>query len=537
MACILLTRGGNVRVMAQKRGAGRAKPAEVPEEYQAIFEAATDGLIINDLATGRIVEVNPALCRMHGYQRDELIGSLPTKFIHPDDHPLFTDFADTVQHGHEFRARRRDVTKDGRIFDVEVRGIQVPFRGRPHMLGVVRDITEEAAAYRLLEERVASRTHELSGLLAVARRLAGVVGLADIQRTLSQEAGGVLTRSTFSVWRLERACLVPVTAEEGSGRVPLARLPRASPLLQAGELVRSRGAGTNGELYAELAGAGLVPAEAPGALVLPLVAAGELLGVLGVTRQGPPRYTPEEVSAAQALASHVAVALGNVALFRRTRAVAAAETRQALARDLHDSVSQTLFSVTLQVRTAQAELRKAGLGDEDHPAAAALAEVSELNHGALAEMRALIFELRPGALAEEGLMAAVSKHAAAVAAREGIDVDVTGPAGRLPLKPEAEEQLYRLAQEALNNVVKHARTVAASVGVTSGPSDVTVVIHDDGIGFDPSLGRPGHLGLASMRERATRLGGRLDIATAPGRGTTITVTVPAAESQEQGGTT
>ena len=185
------------------------------------------------------------------------------------------------------------------------------------MLGVVRDVTEEAAAYRLLEERVASRTRELSGLLAVARRLAAVVDPADIQRTLSQEAGGVLARSAFSVWRLEGGWLVPVTAGEGSDGVPLARLPRVAPLLQAGELVRSRGAEADGEVYAELAGAGLVPAGAPGALVLPLVAGGELMGVLGVTRQEPPRYRPEEVSAAQALASHVAVTLGNVSLFRR----------------------------------------------------------------------------------------------------------------------------------------------------------------------------------------------------------------------------
>jgi PAS domain S-box-containing protein len=528
---------GTVRVMAQNRGAGWVTPpAEVPEEYRAIFEAVTNGLIISDLAGGRIVEVNPALCRMHGYQREELIGWLPTKLIHPGDHLLFADLADAIQHGHQFRARARDVTKDGRVFEVEVRGIQVPFRGRPHMLGVVRDITEEAAAYRLLEERVTGRTRELAGLLAVARCLAAVVDPADIQRTLSREAGGVLTRSALSVWRLEAGCLVPVTAGGGSEGVPLAGLPRAGRLLEAGELVRSRGAGTDGELYAELAGAGLVPAGAPGALVLPLVAAGELMGVLGVTRLGPPRYRPEEVSAAQALASQAAVALGNVALFRRAQAVAAAETRQAIARDLHDSVSQILFSVTLQVRAAQAALRTAGLG-EDHPAARALAEVSELNHGALAEMRALIFELRPGALAEEGLVAAVSKHAAAVAAREGIDVDVTGPADRLPLRPETEEQLYRLTQEALNNVVKHARTVAASVVVTSSPAQVTVAIRDDGIGFDPSLGRPGHLGLASMRERVTRLGGRLDVASAPGCGTTITATVPADVLPEQGGAT
>src|SRR5512142_3082247 len=80
---------GTVRVMAQEHGAERARPsAEVPEEYRAIFEAVTDGLVITDLATGRIVEVNPALCRMHGYQRDGLVGSLTTTIIHPGDHPV-----------------------------------------------------------------------------------------------------------------------------------------------------------------------------------------------------------------------------------------------------------------------------------------------------------------------------------------------------------------------------------------------------------------------------------------------------------------
>jgi PAS domain S-box-containing protein len=232
---------GTVRVMAQERGAGRAEPAEVPEEYRAIFEAVTDGLLITDLATGTIVEVNPALCRMHGYRREELVGSLTTTIIHPGDHPLFTDFADAIRHGHEFRARRRDVTKDGRVFEVEVRGIRLPLRGTLHMLGVVRDVTEEAAAYRLLEGRVASRTRELSGLLAVARRLAAIVDPAEIQRTLSQEAGGVLTRSAFLAWRLQGGRLVPVTAGAGADGVPLAGLRRAGPLLRAGELEPQRG--------------------------------------------------------------------------------------------------------------------------------------------------------------------------------------------------------------------------------------------------------------------------------------------------------
>ena len=143
------------------------------------------------------------------------------------------------------------------------------------------------------------------------------------------------TRFAFSVWRLEGGWLVPVMAGAGSDGVSLARLPRVAPLLQAGKLVRSRGAKTDGEVYAELAAPGSSrrgprsPRPAPGG-------GREPIGVLGVTRHGPSRYRPEEVSAAQGLASHVAVALANVALFQRAQAVAAAETRQAIARDLHD---------------------------------------------------------------------------------------------------------------------------------------------------------------------------------------------------------
>ena len=151
------------------------------------------------------------------------------------------------------------------------------------------------------------------------------------------------------------------------------------------------------------------------------------------------------------------------ALLERTQDVAGSEARQAIARDLHDSVSQTLFSMTLHARAAQVALRGAGIG-EDHPAAQALGEVVQLDPGALAEMRALIFELRPGALAEEGLVAAVSKHAGALAAREGLQVEVVGPAERLPVgSRDIEEQLYRLIQEALYNVVKHAHTDSARV--------------------------------------------------------------------------
>jgi signal transduction histidine kinase len=142
-------------------------------------------------------------------------------------------------------------------------------------------------------------------------------------------------------------------------------------------------------------------------------------------------------------------------------------------------------------------------------------------------MRALIFELRPEALAEEGLVAGLAKQASALSAREGLVIGVDGPGGRLPLGPEAEQELYRVGQEALANVVKHARATSATVRVAATDLTVSIEVSDDGRGFDPAAVGPEHFGLRSMRGRVADLGGRLEITSAPGRGTAVRVEVPA----------
>jgi PAS domain S-box-containing protein len=491
------------------------------EQYRGIFDATGDGLVISDPHTGVVVEVNPAFAQMHGYDRDELIGARPAQFIHPDEHGLFTDFLDAVQHGLAYRGRARDVTKDGRVFDVEIRGRSLPFRGQPHLLSVVRDISEEAAAYRLLEARVDDRTRELSRLLGIAGQLAGVVKVGDIPEVLARQAPELISRSSFRVWVLENRQLTPIDEAEIS--VDLADVELTASALESATLLRCRGT-SDEAAYQELTDSGLMPAGAEGVLAVPLMAAGGPLGVMVVARQAPPRYSAQEVELAQALGSQVAVALANATLFARSQSVAAGEARQGIARDLHDSVSQTLFSMTLHARAAQTALAAAGIGD-GAPPAIALEEVAELTRGALAEMRALIFELRPGALAEEGLVTAVSKHAAALSARESIRVNVVGPTAPLPLDANVEEQLYRFIQEALYNVVKHAQTDTASVAISVDEEEIAVHISDEGVGFDPAVDHPGHVGLRSMGERASRLGGRLHIHSAPG-GTTVTVTIP-----------
>jgi signal transduction histidine kinase len=140
-------------------------------------------------------------------------------------------------------------------------------------------------------------------------------------------------------------------------------------------------------------------------------------------------------------------------------------------------------------------------------------------------MRSLIFELRPESLEREGIVLALNRQAKALRARHSIKVDVVAcPEPDVPL--DLKEAIYRIAQEALHNVVKHARATTVTLQLAATERDLTLTIHDDGAGFDTSGSFPGHLGLRSMRERATRLHGSLDIQSAPTSGTTVTTRIP-----------
>jgi signal transduction histidine kinase len=217
---------------------------------------------------------------------------------------------------------------------------------------------------------------------------------------------------------------------------------------------------------------------------------------------------------------------------RRRELERASEERQRIARDLHDSVSQSLFSMTLHARTAERSLRQRGQRAYE-AAARELAQVGELSRTALAEMRALIFELRPRGLAEEGLVSALTKHAGAVSAREGLPIEINGPSERLPISTESEEHLYRLGQEALANVSKHAAATRATVEVGNDGENVSLAVRDDGRGFDPHANYAGHLGLTTMRSRASEMGAHMSIESEPGRGTLVRVELPISAADAQ----
>ena len=232
-----------------------------------------------------------------------------------------------------------------------------------------------------------------------------------------------------------------------------------------------------------------------------------------------------QLAFATALADQAALAVMHARLSAQAAVTAGLRERARLARELHDSVIQALFSMTMHARAAQLAIESSPA----EPVAAvvsSLDEVSELIRDALAEMRALIFELRAGALSDEGLVAALRHQAATLSAREGVTVRVAGAEVRVGLDSEIEQQLYRIALEALHNVVKHARAATVEVRVVTDGDDIRLSVADDGTGFDTQLPRPGHLGLSTMAERAASIAARLSIDSAPGKGTVVTVVSP-----------
>ncbi len=234
----------------------------------------------------------------------------------------------------------------------------------------------------------------------------------------------------------------------------------------------------------------------------------------------PQYYTRRHADLALAFANQAAIAIENARLFEQAQSAAILEERQRLARELHDSVSQALYGIILGADAARSLLER-----DPGRVAEPLDYLSSLAEAGLAEMRALIFELRPESLESEGLVTALEKRAEALKARHETEVK-TDLSGEPRVSQEAKEALYRVAQEALHNTVKHSRATTVALRLGQGAGFVSLTVQDDGVGFDPAGDFPGHLGLKSMRERAERLGGTLELESSPGKGTRVRMRIP-----------
>jgi signal transduction histidine kinase len=255
----------------------------------------------------------------------------------------------------------------------------------------------------------------------------------------------------------------------------------------------------------------------------PMRARGHTIGALSVLGVADQQYTLEEVALLASIADQVGVAVENAQLRQQAEHAAVREERERLARDLHDSVTQSLYSLALFAEAGG----KVADAENYEPLKYHFKRIGETAQQALKEMRLLVHELRPLDLEQEGLVGALHRRLNAVEGRVNIKARLVAE-DLVQLAPAMEQELYHIAQEALNNALKHAGATQVIVYLRTEGGRVELEIADNGIGFDASLAGDGAgMGLVNMRERAARLGGALSVHSSPGQGTQVKVSVKA----------
>ncbi|HUS16631.1 MAG TPA: GAF domain-containing sensor histidine kinase [Chloroflexia bacterium] len=339
------------------------------------------------------------------------------------------------------------------------------------------------------------------------------------------EAGGRLDApDTGLVGTPEADLYTPITADLLAGR------PRAFQVGDQWAVVEGRWA----VIHAKYAALRTPEAGVETRIAFPIYVRTETLGMLELGIRRP--IGPDEIEARlgdhtlRGICEQLALAIENARLYAEARQVAALEERQHLARELHDSVTQSLFTVTLMAEAAQAMVAR-----DPSRVGAYLERLKATAGSALSEMRALLAQLRPTTVGVSGLGPALRRHAETVGAQLGLDIDVAVDPALGPLPTAIEDALYRIAQEALHNIIKHAGAQHARVRLAIGPADdpggpaLVLTVEDDGRGFDATRTAPvggRGLGLTGMRERAAALGGHLTIDSTPGHGSRVVVAVP-----------
>ncbi|MCL7454166.1 MAG: PAS domain S-box protein [Anaerolineae bacterium] len=524
--------------------------------YRLLAENATD-MISRHSPEGRYRYASPACRALLGYEPSELVGRDAYDLFHPDDLDAIRKSHSTILEEPSvytvgYRMRRRD----GSYLWVETtsKTIRNPETGQvQEITAITRDITQRREAERALqaseqrlrelyaqledhsrnlEDKVATRTREIEQRRQVAESLRGMLTvlnsdlpLDEILVHIAAEASHLLGSDSSAIYGLEEdeGTFRPLTVL-GLEAGPIAEraFPRdLSQRLRHGEPVAVR------DVAAISDESGRVPVleglgECCQALMaVPLVVEGEVYGGLVLYYSEPRAVSEEEMALAVAFADQAALAIENARLHEQVREAAVTGERARLARELHDSVTQGLFSMML---LAEAGQRLAGAGNLER-VRTYLSRLGEMSQQSLKEMRLLVHELRPLALESLGLVGALQQRLDAVEARAGVEARLLVE-GTVHVPASMEKELYRIAEQALNNALKHASATAVTTRIYFEGERLKLEIVDNGSGFDPqAIASGGGQGLVSMRERTAEMGGVLTVLSTPGQGTRVLVEV------------
>jgi PAS domain S-box-containing protein len=467
-----------------------------------------------------------------GYHPEELIESRKISYgalIHPEDQDAVWNEVQTALHENRpFRITYRINSSVGEKWVWERgQGILNPDGKVIALEGFITDITERVTAQQDLEKRVDERTRELSTLLDISHNLASTLELEPLLDLILDQLGAVVRYDAASIMILDQDILKilayrgPIRREEAlhikfsihKARANHEVIQQRAPVII--EDVRSEGVLESA--IRETAGNELKTTYnyLRCWMGVPLIVKDQVVGMMTLDHQQPGYYASTHAELVMAFAGQAAIAIENARLYQQAEQIAIAQERNRLARDLHDAVTQTLFSASL-IADVLPKLweRNPEMGIQK------LEELKLLTRGALSEMRTLLLELRPDTLGDVELDDLYRHLANAFSGRTRIPVELTRD-GQPALPPAVKEVFYRVAQEALNNIAKHAGASQVQIYLTGQEDMVEVTIRDDGCGFDAAKLSPENLGLKIMRERADAIHAELGIESVPGAGTRI----------------
>lgn len=491
----------------------KTEPAPPVESdlINAVFDTVETLIVVID-RRGRIVRFNRACETTTGYTLDEVKGQrLWDLFLLPHEKTAVRAvFAELVAGRFPNKSENVWITKDGRHRLIAWSNTAIPDANGEvaYVIGAGNDITARQQTALLL-----NASESLQRVTTAL--LQHLTTLGDVLSIVCSEALQLTGATGSAVLLLEDETWLQVTSSSGTPTPAEERLPisdssagvvidRGEPLL-LNEPQGQKQAYRNPDIKTLLA--------------VPLCVNDTTLGVLDVVNK-PGGFTAEDVQVMQLFADQAAIAIEHAQLHEQAEKLAVIEERQRLARELHDSVTQALYSVILYADAT----RMALTAEKRDVALEHLNELRTMAREAMMDMRLLIFELHPPVLEKEGLVTAVQSRLEAVEARSGLQtaLKVMGDEVRLPLA--LEEELYRIVQEGLNNAVKHARAQQVTVILHYHDDALDLEVRDDGRGFDPA--HPGGgMGLRGIEERVARIGGRLTIKSTPESGTTLKVEV------------
>jgi len=546
---------------------------ESEKKFRSLVEQSQDGITLFD-EQGKIVEWNSTMEQLTGIGKAQAIGqfawdvqfqALPELERSPERHArikaALQQYFETGQSPWEDQLQEANIKHaDGTRRVVQQNSFTIK-TAQGFMLGSInRDITEGKRAERALNRRV----EELAAINQIAQMVTTMTDLPAVLGQVSQLVSTHFEASFTTIvlptdgengtmllhgFHRETGILEVLPLDPALAEMPLSRLvfdrsepePLAAstsdwqsqsladlPLFRRALSKAEPQADPTSDTLLQLLPPVVLEALAPGSLnsimLIPLVMRGYAIGFMFVaTDQAGHSYTDDDVRLAETIAGNITAAVENTRLLEQAQSMAVAEERSRLARELHDSVTQTIYSVSMMAEALPQVWDRS-------PAEAKrnMAKLRQLTLVALTEMRALLFELRPSALEEASLDALLHQLRDVMTERGRIPAELTIE-GEGDIPQDIKIALYRTAQEAFTNILKHAEATQVVGTLRKDSGQVTLIIRDNGQGFEPESMPAEHLGINIMRERVKNIGASFLIESAPGEGTQISVTWPGPE--------